>query len=211
MQVTTSPAPWALPLAASEGQRRRPAIRRREDQPGLPRCRECRTRATRAARRIRRPALFESRSPRPPPLSPALRGRRGRPAPASGGALSVARRSPAHSVPAEAGAPRAAHWGVSAAQRAETYIRNLRGSGPLATYPDRGALHLRIHGCSARRRLRRRAGQGRRALRCWRIRGARPSGTRDPLWCLASTGQCTTPDVAHRLIPPGRCRAVCQV
>ena len=30
---------------------------------------------------------------------------------------------------------------------------------------------------------------------------------RRPDCCLASTGQCTTPDVAHRGIPPGRCRA----
>jgi hypothetical protein len=30
---------------------------------------------------------------------------------------------------------------------------------------------------------------------------------RDPLSFLTSTGQCTTPDVSHRLIPSGRCRA----
>jgi hypothetical protein len=41
-----------------------------------------------------------------------MRGLRGRPVPASGGALSLARRSLAHSVPADRGALRAAHCGT---------------------------------------------------------------------------------------------------
>jgi hypothetical protein len=74
------------------GRRRRPPVRRRADQSGLPQCRERRARATRPPRRIRRPALFESRSPRPAPLRPALRGTGG-----AADALCPRRVSPARS------------------------------------------------------------------------------------------------------------------
>ena len=58
------------------------------------------------------------------------------------------RAAPARRPASEARRSASRAWGVSVARRAETCIRNLRGSRSLATYPDRGALHLRIHGCS---------------------------------------------------------------
>ena len=91
------------------GSRRRRLVGRRGRRPEVPRFHECGARANHNSRPIQRPANSESRSRVVPRLRPALRGLPGRPVPASGGALSIARRSLGPSVPADAGALRAAH------------------------------------------------------------------------------------------------------
>ena len=98
----------ALLLATSEAQHAVHWAVVGADQPGVPRSYECGARNFARGRPIRRPANFECRSATVPRLRPALRGLQGRPVPASGGALSLARRSLAHSVSADAGALRAA-------------------------------------------------------------------------------------------------------
>ncbi len=52
---------------------------------------------------------------------------------------------------------------------------------------------------------------GERRARCGETQSGRRVGSRALDSRLGSTGRCTTPDVSDRVIPSGRCRAVCQV